>query len=214
MKKHFIFFAPACFMIFLMCLLGFLPGCARKGTDDITAPPAPSKTLFEFKLSVAGSISSGIDGSYVVAMDTDGDFSNGPYITVSETTIRFSNIQTGFVYENGRFKKLQYNKQLDTLESVEPSTTPTSSISGNTLTTLWDPAEFGTPAKADMNVFTLKQKQVLDGLGDPVVDKDAKAVHIDFSTESQKSATDAADDVPEENASFNITTFSVRKTTG
>ena len=65
-----------------------------------------------------------------------------------------------------------------------------------------------------MNVFTLKQKQVLDGLGDPIADKDAKAVHIDFSTESQKSATDAADDVPEENASFNITTFSVRKTTG
>lgn len=214
MKKHLIFFAPACFMISLMCLLAFLPGCARKGTDDITAPPPPAKTLFEFKLSVAGSISSGIDGSYVVAMDTDGDFSNGPYITVSETTIRFSNIQTGFIYENGRFKKLQYNKQLDTLESVEPSTTPTSSISGNTLTTLWDPAEFGTPEKADMNVFTLKQKQVLDGLGDPIADKDAKAVHIDFSTESQKSATDAADDVPEENAGFNITTFSVRKTTG
>lgn len=214
MKKHFIFFAPGCFVISFLVLLSLFPGCARKGTDDITAPIAPVKTLLEFKLAVAGNISSGIDGSYIVALDTDGDFSNGPYITVSETTIRFSNIQTGFSYESGRFKKLQYNKQSDTLDSVETATTPTSSVSGSALTVLWDPAEFGNPLKADMNVFTLKQKQVIDALGDPVTDKDAKAIHMDFSTESQKSATDAADDVPEENANFNITTFSVRKTTG
>lgn len=198
-----------------MFSLSFYSGCARRGEEEITGTPAPTKTLLEFKLTVSGAISN-FDGSYVVALDTDGDFSNGPYITVSDTTIRFSNFQMGFRYESGQFKKFQYNSQIDLIEDV-PFSTITSNISGNTLTALWDPKDFGSPSKIDVNVFTWKQTDnkitIIDGLGDPLTDRDAKAIHMDLNNETEKSATDAADDVAQENASFNITSLSVKKIT-
>lgn len=211
----FSFFAPVVLTGVFLFALSFYSGCARKGEEEVAPAPAASKTLLEFKLTVAGTISL-FDGSYVVALDTDGDFSNGPFVTVSDTTVRFSNFQTGFVFERNAFKRIQYNKQTDTIETV-PVSPASYSISGGALSSSWDPKDFGSPAKIDVNVFTWKQADnkitILDGLGDPLTDKDAKVIHMDLNSETEKSAADAVDDAGQENANFNIISLTVKKTT-
>ncbi len=208
-------FTPVLITGVFLLALSLSSGCARKGEEEVTTAPAPSKTLLEFKLTVAGNIST-FDGSYVVALDTDGDFSTGPYVTVSDTTVRFSNFKTGFMLDKGTFKRIQYDAPSDTIQTV-PASPSTFSISGGMLTVSWDPIEFGSPGKIDINVFTWKQADnnitIIDGLGDPFADRDAKAIHMHLNSETEKSTTDAADDVPAENANFNIIAFSVKKIT-
>lgn len=217
MRKLFLLCSPFFVVFIFLFSLSFYSGCARKGEEEITGTPtpAPTKTLLEFKLTVVGGISNAnFDESYVIALDTDGDFSNGPYVTISETTGRFSNFQTGFQYGADGFRRIQLSEGVIGTTTASPASY---TISGNTLTVAWDPKEFGSPAKIDVNVFTKKQIvndiTIIDGLGDPVADRDAKVIHMDLNNETEKSATDAVDDVAQENSNFNITALSVKKIT-